>query len=107
MMSLITLYERAQSDARFTSRTFPEGTAADYGSALIKATIAGIPFVGGTAAELFGIATAPILGRRRDEWFEKLRVLINDSGEVTIESLMENEKFVSALLQAFQSALRN
>lgn len=88
----------------------PKPTAADYAAALVKAGISAIPDWGSPAAELFGMITAPILGRRRDEWFEEIRLRLNElsmeEDGLTIESLMQNEEFVSALAQASQAALR-
>jgi hypothetical protein len=54
--------------------------------------------------------TAPLLGRRRDEWFEELRLRLNELSMkvdgLTIESMARNEQFVSAVAQATQAALR-
>lgn len=88
----------------------PEPTAVDYFTGLIKAGISGIPDWGSPAAEIFGMITAPILGKRREEWFEDLRTCLNDLmakvDNLTVESLRNNEEFVSALAQATQAALR-
>jgi len=54
--------------------------------------------------------TAPLLGKRRDEWFEELRLRLNDLaakvGGMSIQSLAHNEEFVSVVLQATQSAVK-
>ena len=76
----------------------PEPTAVDYFAALVKLGISAIPDCGGPASELFGMLTAPLLGKRRDEWFEELRLRLNALTAkiegLTIESLARNEEFV-------------
>ena len=89
---------------------FPAAEAADYSATIAKATVAAIPLLGGPAAEIFGAIIAPALGRRPDEWFEQLRLTVNDlarrANNVTWESLLDNESFTSALLQATAAALK-
>lgn len=88
----------------------PEPTAADYAAGFAKAAISGTPGWGSPAAELFGMITAPILGRRREKWLEDLRQRINELNQkverLTPEALMEDEAFISALAQATQAAMR-
>jgi hypothetical protein len=88
----------------------PEPSAVDYFAGLIKAGVSAIPDWGSPAAEIFGMITAPILGRRREQWFEDLRGRLNDlMGKVdglTVKSLTDNEEFVSALAHATQTALK-
>jgi hypothetical protein len=88
----------------------PEPTAIDYFAGIVKLGISAIPDWGGPASELFGLLTAPLLGKRRDEWFEELRTRLNELSlkveGLTIQSLAQNEQFVSATLQATQAALR-
>ena len=88
----------------------PDPAAMDYFAAIIKLGISAIPTWGSPAAELFGMITAPLLGKRRDEWFEGIRLHLNDLtrkvDRLTIESLARNEEFVSVLVQATQSAAK-
>jgi hypothetical protein len=86
----------------------PEPTAVDHFFGIAKAAVSGIPVLGSPAAELFGMITAPILGRRRDEWFEELRLRLNELSR-KVEGLSEaltEDAFVSALAQATHVALR-
>jgi hypothetical protein len=80
----------------------PSATSTDYFAVIMKLGIAAFPDWGGSAAELFGMVTAPLLGKRRDAWFEDLRLRFNDLiGEVeglSPEALATNETFISALL---------
>lgn len=88
----------------------PDPAAVDYFAAIVKLGISAIPAWGGTASELFGMLTAPLLGKRRDEWFEEMRLRLNDLtakvGGLTIESLARNEDFVTVVVQATQSAIK-
>lgn len=53
---------------------------------------------------------APLLGQRRDAWFEELRAQMNELSRkvdgLTIQALAHNEQFVSATLQAIPAVLR-
>jgi hypothetical protein len=88
----------------------PEPTTVDYFAALVKLGISAVPDWGGPASELFGMLTAPLLGKRRDEWFKELRIRLNELTAkvegLTIESLARSEEFVSVVVQATQSAIK-
>ena len=88
----------------------PEPTAVDYFAGIVKLGISSIPDWGGPASELFGMITAPLLGKRKDDWFEELRIRLDDLTTkvhgMTIESLAHSEEFVSVVLQATQSAIK-
>lgn len=88
----------------------PDPRAVDYFAALVKLGVSAVPDWGGPASELFGLLTAPLLGKRRDEWFEQLRIRLNDLtatvGGLTIDSLARNEEFTSVLTQATQAAIK-
>lgn len=89
---------------------YPQPGAGDYFSQIVKLGISAIPDFGGPASELFGMITAPLLGRRRDQWLEDLRAGLNDLSRrvesLTIHSLAHNERFVSAVVQATPAAVR-
>jgi hypothetical protein len=89
---------------------YPGHDQRDYTAAMVKIGISSVPILGGPASELFGTLVAPIIGRRRDDWFEKLRLCVNDLirrvDGLTFESLSQNEAFISATLQATSVALR-
>jgi hypothetical protein len=88
----------------------PKRTRGDVASSLVKAGLDLVPFVGGTAAELFGLVIAPHLEKRRNQWLEELASRLKQLEEkdrtFKIEDLGKNEVFVSAVLQASQIALR-
>lgn len=87
----------------------PQPNFEDVKHAGRKSLIGMIPFVGGAGSELIGLLSSPV-AQRRDDWFEDLqRRLQNLEGKVDgfkFEDLAQNEQFVSATLQATQSALR-
>ena len=82
---------RQMEDDRLGLEPMSEPTAIDYFAAIVKLGISAIPDWGGPASELFGLITAPLLGKRRDEWFESLRYKFNALSlkveGLTIESL--------------------
>lgn len=63
------------------------------------------------AVELFSQTFAPPLEKRRDKWlmslFEKLQELEQKVDGFSIESLAENEQFITTLIQATQIAIQN
>src|SRR5271157_2904116 len=86
----------------------PKRSRGDVAHALAKAAISGIPAVGGSAADLFGLVRAPPIERRRDQWFEKLHERLKEVEQregLKLEDLFTNEGFVSANLKAARIAL--
>lgn len=91
----------------------PEATAFDYSVAAAKAISVLISFLIpplGSAVSLFDAITAPIRGRRANEWCENLRLSLNalsaTVAELTPEKLAASEEFTSAFAQAAQAAIR-
>ncbi|MEK5238061.1 hypothetical protein NST99_20415 [Paenibacillus sp. FSL L8-0470] len=86
-------------------------TSGDYLHSIAKAGLAAIPIIGGGASELFSLLIAPPLSKRRDAWLIRLAEGIDELretiSEFQIESLIDNEIFVTTVLQATQAALRN
>jgi hypothetical protein len=89
----------------------PKQTTGDVGHALAKGALAGVPFVGGLASEIFNIVIAPPLTRRRDYWMnsiaEGLTKLEEKMEGFKIEELSKNEMFITTVMQASQTAIRN
>ena len=92
-----------------TSRP-PKETAGDHAHALVRAGLGAIPFAGTAATELFNRVITPPLERRRDRWREavgeRLQTLEN-ARAIDVQSLQENEAFVTVVMQASQAAMRN
>jgi hypothetical protein len=89
---------------------FPQRSAGDYAHTAARAALSMIPVAGGAAAELFSLVLASPLGKRRDTWLENLYRRLKQVEEQVdgfhFEDLQHNDAFVSAALQATQSALR-
>lgn len=92
-------------------KSLPQSTAGDQLHTLARAGLSMIPVVGGAATELFTTVIVPPLTRRRDEW---LQSLANDlaalEGTVAgfkVESLVNNEAFVTMVMEASHLAVRN
>lgn len=86
--------------------TVPERTGGDVAHAVVKGSLSGIPFAGGLAAELFELALASPLSKRRDEWMESVAKRLAGI-ESKVDSLRDNPVFITTLVQASQIALRS
>jgi hypothetical protein len=86
----------------------PKRGAGDIGYAIARAGLS--VFAGAPAAELLQLLFSPPLERRRDAWMKEvgqaLQELEKNRG-VKLEGLQANEAFVTVVLQATQTALRN
>ena len=89
----------------------PEIGKADVAIEVVKAAISAAPVIGGPAAELFTLVISPPLEKRKVKWMEEvaegLNVLEKTVQGFSIENLKDNEQFVSAVLNATQTAIRN
>jgi hypothetical protein len=89
----------------------PKTTKNDVAHTIVKAGISAIPLVGSPAAEIFGLIVTPPLTKRRDEWVESivdgLKELEQKVDGFSMESLVDNEMFVTTTMQATQTAIRN
>ena len=95
----------------FTTRAeqYPEPTAADKALGTTRAAIAGIPLVGGSITEGMSVLFSSPLANRRDQWFREFASDFDRLEErvegCTIESMVQNEVFVTAAIQATRIAL--
>lgn len=89
----------------------PKRSVGDVTHALAKAGFAGIPIIGGSAAEIFSLILVEPLSKRRDEWIESiaedLRRLEEKVEEFKIEDLAHNNTFITLVSHATQAAIRN
>lgn len=87
----------------------PAASAGDHALAVVRAAIGSVPVAGSAALELFNAIVTPPLERRRTEWMEsvasELQRLANN-GALSLETLLGNEQFVDAVLEASQAAIR-
>lgn len=86
----------------------PKPSKSDATHSLVKAGLSAIPYIGGAAVELFQSVLQPPIEKRRIEWMESVGQQLKkleDNG-LALESLQDNEQFLSACLYATQLALR-
>jgi hypothetical protein len=88
--------------------SLPERTKSDAVHAVVKAVLSVVPAVGGPAVELFQYVVQPPLEKRRDQWMrdvgEKLEEL--QAKGLDLDQLQKDDRFISAVMQASQAALR-
>jgi hypothetical protein len=89
---------------------YPEHDNADTALGVVKAALAAIPIVGGPINELLSMVLAPAVTRRRDEWLKELAYAFEELkgkvGGFKVESLVNDEVFVSAIIHATHIAIR-
>jgi len=83
-------------------------TTGDYLHHGTRAALSVIPWIGGSAVELFSILIAPPLEKRLDEFLndisDRLKRL-EEQGKTNFKNLSENKEFISAVLQAMRTAI--
>lgn len=83
----------------------------DYVHSIVKTGLSAIPLIEGGASELFSLLIAPPVSKRRDKWLvqlaEGLEELKNNLPDFDINSLVDNEVFITSVLHATQAAIRN
>lgn len=98
----------AEADSR---EPFPEPSMVDHADAVARTLLSLVPKVGGPAAKLLDLVIAPPLQRRRVNWFNHLADRLTRLDQAvegfTVESLTNNEEFITAVSTASQIALRS
>ena len=84
----------------------PERSSGDVAYAAVKAVVAAVPFVGGSAGELLGLALRPPLEKRRDEWMKSVALRLQAT-EQRFERLTSDPSFVTTIAAASLIAMRN
>ena len=96
-------------------QSIPQQSAIDWAASIVGAGVSAVPqWWAAPAAMVFGMIAAPLLNKRREEWFEDLRVQINElrrrvdalTLETLAKALSTDETFVSVLTQASLAALK-
>lgn len=89
----------------------PKLNKSDIAHKIVKAGLSAIPLAGGPAAELFNAIISPPLAKRRDKWIESIAEGLKELEEkidgFKIESLQNNEMFITTVMHATQVAIRN
>lgn len=80
----------------------------DVAHSIAKAGLSAIPVVGGAAVELFQNVVQPPLEKRRAAWMAQVGAKLQELEQkgLNLETLQENEQFISAAMYASQLALR-
>lgn len=90
--------------------TPPKESRADLVHTSVRALVGMIPTLGSVAAEVFNQVVLPPIEARRERWREmvggKLQEL-EDAGRVDVQELAQDEVFITTLLHASQTAVRN
>lgn len=87
----------------------PDPTAFDHALTAAKLGTLGFPFLG-AGVTLIDLLTAPMRGRRMNNWCEEFRVSFNELSQkvagLTPDRLATDDAFFSAFAQATQSAIK-
>ncbi len=88
-----------------------KNSAGDYAHATVGGAIASIPGVGNLASEIFHTIISSPLEKRKEQWMiriaEGLEELQNKVDSFNVETLCENDLFISILNRASQLAISN
>lgn len=89
----------------------PQVGPLDVAHAVVKGLVSAVPLYGAPAAELLSLVIVPPLQKRRDEWFESLAERLLDATtkreDFDLESLSNNEVFITTVMHASQAAIRS
>jgi hypothetical protein len=89
----------------------PSAEKSDYAYGVLRSLLTAIPLLGGSITELMSTFLNPPLTRRRDEWFRQLAIAVvelQESGSgITVEGLLQNDRFITAVFSASSIAIRN
>lgn len=88
----------------------PKTEKSDIAHAVVKGALGAIPYAGGLASEFFALLIKPPVTKRLETWIESLSQelsrLSEKVEEFQVESLSDDEMFVTAVMHATQSAVR-
>lgn len=86
-------------------------TKEDYAYGILKSILAGIPYAGSSAVEIFSLLCQAPISKRRDEFLILLSKDIIELKEMrkdfSIDDLHENKMFITALMHALPIAMKN
>ncbi|MGB7296678.1 MAG: hypothetical protein WBC70_13925 [Candidatus Aminicenantales bacterium] len=89
----------------------PHISKGDIAHAATKGILSEIPLAGGLASEIFNLVIAPPLAKRRDKWMESIAEGLKDLESkiegFKIEYLVGNDSFITTVMHASQTALKN
>lgn len=88
----------------------PKPSKGDVAHTAIKAAISAVPVIGGPGAEFFSAIIKPPLEKRRNEFFDSIVMRLNELEKrevVQIKNLSQNKIFITVIMHATQSAIKN
>ena len=89
----------------------PTTSTGDILQTLARAGMATVPYVGGSAVQIFNSVITPPLIKRRDEWVQSIATrLVELEGTIegfSIDNLSKNEVFITTVLHATNTAITN
>ena len=88
-----------------------EKSSSDYAHAAIKGVLSAVPIAGGPLSVFFETVFSAPIDKRKEEWLLSLEQAVKNLTEkdanITVESLRDNDAFISIAMQATQIAIRN
>lgn len=77
---------------------------------IARSTLSMVPLIGGTSVEAFNAIIEPPMLKRKTEWMVQVTEVINkllDDGVITENTLQNNERFMTTLINASAIAIKN
>ena len=102
-------HNELHDDSNADKLTPPTETMGDKAHTLTRAGLAAIPYLGGSAAELFQLVLAPPLRKRQQEWMDSVAQGLRELEEkqkCVVDELKDNDAFIDTIMQASQAAVR-
>lgn len=88
--------------------TVPTPSGTDMAYAVVKAALSAAPGVGAPLAEMMGLFFGPPVDKRREDWMKRVAAVLTTlmANGLTVDSLQNDERFISAVLQTTLIAQR-
>jgi hypothetical protein len=76
--------------------------------AIVKAALSAVPGAGGPLAEMMQLFFGPPIEKRREDWMKRIAAALTTvmAKGLTVDSLQNDERFISAVMQASSVAQR-
>jgi hypothetical protein len=88
---------------------YPKPTEVDIVQGAARTALAAFPIIGGSITEFLSMVLSPAVARRRDEWLKELADALDQVESkvdgFSVESLAQNDAFVSATIRATHIAM--
>ena len=88
-----------------------KNTKGDYLHTIVKSGLSSVPIVGSALGEFFSMIVSQPVSKRRDDWLIRIKNELENLSEKVndfdINKLCNNEMFITVLMNASQTAIRN